>query len=69
MTENQQMQPEQRHIKALRRIAAAVAGTSLYVNKTDREECENYGWVEALPNDLYTLTDEGRAILAGADSN
>ncbi len=69
MTKTQQMQPEQRHITTLRKIAEVEAGASLYINRADAEECENYGWAEAQFGGGYKLTDEGRHILAGANSN
>ena len=69
MTENQQMQPTQRHLTTMRKIAKMEAGDSLFINQADAEECENYGWVEAQPGGRYKLTDKGWRILAKADSN
>ncbi len=64
MTENQR-QPEQRHIAALRQMEKAEAGTDVRINLADKEECEDCGWSED-----GRLTDKGRRILAeAADPN
>ena len=69
MTENQQMQPKQQHITALRKIAEMEAGALPHINEANADECENYGWAEAQPGGGYRLTDEGRRILAATKPN
>ena len=69
MTENQQMQPNLRHITVMGKIAEMEAGAQPIYNPADAEECENYGWAEAQPGGGYKLTDKGRKILAANDPN
>lgn len=50
-------------LKVLRQLAKREAGTDVFINLADAEECEDCGWVEAQPGGGYLLTAAGRKTL------
>lgn len=56
------MKPTERQISVLRKQELCEKGEDVFINKADREECIDRGWIE--PGlDGFCLTNEGKNVL------